>query len=104
MSRRGGERTIAEQPSDLQSHPMSPEEKQTRQLRYFEGLGCTGILICAVMLIAAPLIFMSACSKAECGRLGWRILVLHMSGSGAGLVTFELLRRYGSAALKKRGQ
>lgn len=81
---------------------MSPDEKQTKRLRYFEGLGCTGILICTVMLVAVPLVAFSTCSPERCDRVVWHFLALHMSASGAGLIVFELLRRHGSAASKRR--
>lgn len=81
---------------------MSPDEKQIKRLRYFEGLGCTGMLISTAMLIAAPLIVFSTCPPEGCERVVWQFLALHMSGSGAGLIVFELIRRYGSAALKSR--
>lgn len=83
---------------------MTPEEKEIKRLRYYEGLGCYGILICTLMLIGVPLIVFSTCSPLRCEPGDLRFLAFHMGGSVCFLIFFELLRRFGAAALKKRGR
>lgn len=82
---------------------MKSEPRAVRQLRYFEGIGCVGVVIAAIMIVVVPLIVIGGCSGGNCDDpLGF--LAKHLGVSVTGLVVFELIRRGAAASLKKRGK
>ena len=83
---------------------MDREPKAVRQLRYFEGIGCVGVVIAAIMIVAAPLIVLSGCAGTGCGDGEWSFLAKHVGLSVSGVVVFEMIRRAAGASLKRRGK
>ncbi len=82
---------------------MDREPKAIRQLRYFEGIGCVGVVVAAIMIVATPLIVMGGCSGGSCDD-PWGFLAKHLGISITGLVIFEMIRRGAAASLKQRGK
>lgn len=83
---------------------MDHDFRHVRKLRRMEGWGCVSIIICALMLITAPLIVLSACASGTCGGSGLKFLAIHMGGTLVFLALVLLVRKYVKAALKRAGQ
>ncbi len=67
------------------------------RLRYAEGIGCTGLVVCCLCAAIATFVFLNLCTATRgyvCGRADLAFGVPYFAGLIAFAAVFEAIRRY----------